>query len=65
MLQTKVIDKVKEQERLLLSMRENIERRGNNPNESPTIRYETAKMIGMLDILDVLKIDRSEFNWIF
>ena len=34
-------------------------------SDKETLAYERAKLIGMLDILDALKIDRSEFNWIF
>jgi hypothetical protein len=29
------------------------------------IDYERAKLIGMLDLMDALKIDRTAFNWVF
>jgi hypothetical protein len=60
-----VLEKVKEQENYLLKTRENLERRNINWLDNRTYNFERAKMIGMLDILDVLKIDRSQFNWIF
>lgn len=38
---------------------------GRNPDKSPAFQFERAKLMGMFDILDALKIDRKEFNWIF
>ena len=33
--------------------------------DNKVFQYERAKLIGMLDMLDILEIDRKEFNWIF
>ncbi len=64
-LATKVFTKVVEQEGYLLKLRESLERRLISVNDNKTWNFERAKMIGMLDVCDVLKIDRSQFNWIF
>ena len=60
-----LLQKVRQQESYLLKLRESLERRLISINDSKSYQFERAKMIGMMDILDLLKIDRSEFNWIF
>jgi len=36
-----------------------------NPNDNISYRLERYRLIGMLDMLDVIGVDRSKFNWIF
>ena len=36
-----------------------------NPNDNSVYQFERAILIGMVKMLDVVGIDRSEFNWIF
>ncbi len=38
---------------------------GIAPLKSIQLMYERAKLIGMIDLLDACKIDKSEFTWIF
>ena len=61
----KLINKAKEQEKYLLSIRDSLDKRRIIPNDNITYRLERYRLIGMLDMLDVLRIDRMEFNWIF
>jgi hypothetical protein len=49
----------------LYKSRDRLIRFNKNLNDSKTYQHERSKMIGMLDILDVLEIDRTEYNWIF
>jgi hypothetical protein len=60
-----LINKAKEQEKYLLSIRDSLIKRRIIPNDNITYRLERYRLIGMLDMLDVLRIDRMEFNWIF
>jgi len=60
-----LLKKVTEQETVLLKTRENLERRNIKLSDNKTWNYERAKFIGMLDMLDVMGIDRKQFNWIF
>ena len=64
-MEQQLLTKIRQHEAYLLNLRDSLERRRINVNNSPTWAFQRAKMIGMLDMLDVLKIDRSEFNWIF
>jgi hypothetical protein len=61
----KILQAVRYQEQICLKTRDRLIGLRNNPNDSKAFVYERAKLIGMLDILDLLQIDRSEFNWIF
>jgi hypothetical protein len=65
MKKQEILTKVREQEAFLLKTRENLNKRSINWLENTTYKFERARLIGMLDILDILNIDRSEFNWIF
>lgn len=64
----KILKIVREQERVVLATRDRIERLrrfDGHISDNKTFAYERAKLIGMLDILDAMNVDRSEFNWIF
>jgi hypothetical protein len=61
----KVINTVALQASYLYKTRENLLRFNKSLTESRTYQHERSKMIGMLDILDALEIDRTEYNWIF
>lgn len=61
----KILEVANQQEALLLKIREGIEKRGKNPNDSTTYNFERAKLIGIISILDKFKIKRNTFNWIF
>ncbi len=60
-----ILKAVNEQEQVLLKLRESLERRRITLCDNKSWNFERAKFIGMLDMLDALKIDRSEFSWIF
>lgn len=64
-MEEKILKKLREQEQVLLKLRESLERRLINVHQNKTWQYERAKLIGMMDICDVMGIDRKEFNWIF
>lgn len=64
-MEEKILKKLREQEQVLLKLRESLERRLINRNENRTWLHERAKLIGIMDVCDVMGIDRSEFNWIF
>ena len=53
------------QEGYLLKIRDRIIARSQNPYENTSFFYERSVLIGMISMLDSLKIDRKEFNWIF
>ena len=53
------------QESVIISSRDYLLSRNKNPKEDKTYLYERAKLIGIMDIMDCLKIDRTKFNWIF
>ena len=55
----------REQERILLATKTRLEARNLRASENSIYQHERAKLIGMLDILDALEINRTEFNWIF
>ena len=56
---------VREQESVMLKLRDSLIRRNIPLNDNKSWLYERAKIVGMIDMLDVLSIDRKEFNWIF
>ena len=60
-----ILKSVREQERILLATKTRLESRNIKCSESAVYQHERSKMIGMLDILDILEINRKEFNWIF
>ena len=55
----------REKERQLLSLREYAERRNMSTSNNTVYQFDKARLIGVLDIMDSLGLDRSEFNWIF
>jgi hypothetical protein len=61
----KLIKKAREQEAYVLKLKETLEQMNISLYENKTYQYQRAKLIGMMDMLDVLRVDRSEFNWIF
>lgn len=60
-----VLKKAGEQSSYLQSFMKDAEKRGVDLATSSTYIFNKAKLIGMLDMLDILGVDRSEFNWIF
>jgi len=64
-MKTILLNKVREQEQFMLKLRDRLLLRDIKLDENKSWLYERAKMIGMIDMLDALSIDRSEFNWIF
>jgi len=55
---------VRTQETFMLSLRGRIISRGTTLESSKSWSLERSKMLGMLDMLDSCKIDRTEFNWV-
>lgn len=64
-MEEKLLQAVRAQETVCLNLRESLHRRHRSCGGSQSFQYERAKLIGMLDILDALSIDRTEFKWIF
>ena len=64
-METKLLNAVNAQEQVLLNLRNSLQSRRITLSDNKTWNFERAKFIGMLDILDALEIDRSEFSWIF
>ena len=60
-----LLETTRAQERIIILIHNALERRNRNYREDKNAIYERAKLIGMLDMLDAFKIDRTEFNWIF
>jgi len=60
-----LIETTRAQESVALKIHNALERRNRNYWEDKNAIYERAKLIGMLDMLDAFRIDRTEFNWIF
>ena len=60
-----IIEQAEKQENLLIACRDSLLKRNKNYNDNRSYEYERAKLIGMIDIMDSLKIDRSKFNWIY
>jgi hypothetical protein len=61
----KILSKVQSQADYLLRLRDRLIILNINYENNISYRLERYKLIGMLDILDVLEIDRNDFNWIF
>ena len=50
------------QEKIIISSRDFLISRNKRYQEDKTYLYERAKLIGIIDIMDCLKIDRTKFN---
>jgi hypothetical protein len=61
----KILSKVQSQADYLLRLRDRLILLNINYENNISYRLERYKLIGMLDILDVIGIDRTDFNWIF
>jgi hypothetical protein len=61
----KILSKVQSQANYLYQLRDRLIIMNINYENNISYRLERYKLIGMLDILDVLGIDRTDFNWIF
>jgi hypothetical protein len=64
-IENRLLETARIQEGYLLKIRDRIIARYDNPNENTNFIYERSVLIGMISMLDALKIDRKEFNWIF
>jgi hypothetical protein len=64
-IENHLLETARSQEGYLLKIRDRIIARYDNPNENTNFLYERSVLIGMISMLDALKIDRKEFNWIF
>ena len=49
----------------LLVFAEKLKSGGVNPLDDKNFFFDRAMLIGQINILDLLSIDRTEFNWIF
>jgi len=64
-IENHLLETARSQEGYLLKIRDRIIARSQNPYENTSFLYERGVLIGMISMLDALKIDRKEFNWIF
>lgn len=61
----KLLAIAREEERGLLALRDSLESRRIVCADNPSHQYRRARLTAFIDALDAVKIDRSEFNWIF
>jgi len=61
----KLLSKATEQNIYLRGMYSTLAGKGINPNDNSAYQFERAILIGMTKMLDVVGVDRSQFNWIF
>jgi hypothetical protein len=64
-IENNLLETARSQEGYLLKIRDRIIARYDNPYENTNFLYERSVLIGMISMLDALRIDRKEFNWIF
>lgn len=64
-MEEKLIKRAREQESFILRLRDSLISRNRDYKNNPSWQHERAKLIGMIDMLDVLGIDKKEFCWIY
>jgi len=60
-----ILKTVRSQQTVLEGLIQGCLKYGVAPLTNKEVIFERAKFLGMLDLLDALKIERSEFSWIF
>jgi hypothetical protein len=61
----KLINAAQEVERYLLALRERLEARNRNVEDSKDFQYNKAKLHGLLVAFECFNLDQSEFSWIY
>jgi len=64
-IENHLLKTARSQEDYLLKMYKRLYATKENPFENSNYLYERSVLIGMISMLDALRIDRKEFNWIF
>lgn len=64
-MEKKLLQVAKQQDDLLRKLQEGLDARKILNLTNDTWKFERAKQIGHLNMLDAVGIDRTEFNWIF
>ncbi|MCL2312264.1 MAG: hypothetical protein FWC41_07740 [Firmicutes bacterium] len=62
---TVILNKVKEQEKSMIGLMNSLEKQNKKYTDSRLFNLYVGKMFGMLEILEELKIDSTEFHWIY
>ena len=64
-IENHLLETARSHEAHLLKMYKRLYGTKENPFLNSGFLYERSVLIGMISMLDSLKIDRKEFNWIF
>jgi len=62
---TVIFNKVREQEKKMVGLMNSLEKQNRKYTDSRLFNLYVGKMFGMLEILEELKIDSTEFHWIY
>lgn len=62
----KIITKLQQEEHYLIGLRDRCVKfnKSGRSVDNVNVAFQRAKMMGMMDICDIMGIDRSQFNWI-
>lgn len=64
-IEQKLYDMAVAQNKYLLELKNRAENRGQELDKFTTFQYDRQRLLAMMDMLDAIDIDTSEFKWVY